>query len=136
MINSQVYDRLKSHIWELGRFGVIGVIKTIIGLIIIFVPYNLWGVNYILCNIAGYFVGFVIGFILHKNWVFKSNKIWDTELIPYFVTFCIGYIINIMLLVLFVKKLMINKNISQVIAIFGFTATTYLLNKFWTFAKK
>ena len=133
MINIRTFYTIKKFILELGKFGIVGVLRTIIGLIIIFIPHNIWGVNYILCNIVAYSVGLIVGFILHKKWVFKSNRIWNKEAIPYFVTFCIGYIINMILLILCAEKFMLNKNISQVIAIFGFTTTNYLLNKFWTF---
>ena len=135
MKNSNANHNIKELIPELGRFGIVGVIRTFIGLFIIFVPYNLWGVNYILCNIVSYSVGLIVGFILHKNWVFKSTENWNKEAIPYFVTFGIGYIINMILLILCAEKLKINVNTSQIIAIFGFTTTNYLLNKFWTFRK-
>jgi len=133
MTNSNAYYTIKKLLLEFGRFGLVGVIRTILGVIFIFIPYNLWGVNYILCNVAGYSIGFVTGFILHKNWVFKSKGDWNKEAIPYFVTFGIGYIINMILLILCAEKLMLNKNISQIIAICGFSTTNYLGNKFWTF---
>lgn len=133
MLNSVTFYTIKKLILELGRFGLVGVIRTIIGLFIIFVPYNLWGVNYVLCNIVAYSAGLIIGFILHKKWVFKSKEDWNKEAIPYFITFGIGYIINMILLILCAEKLMLDKNISQVIAICGFTTTNYILNKFWTF---
>ena len=40
---------------------------------------------------------------------------------------------KMLLLVLFAEILLINKNISQYIALFSFTSTNYLLNKLWTF---
>ena len=136
MINSSVYQNVvKQLILEFGRFGIVGVIRTFLGIIIVFVPYNLWGVNYILCNIIGYSIGLITGFILHKKWVFKSQGEWHKEVVPYLVTFGIGYLVNIILLLFSVEKLGLNKNLSQVIAICGFTITNYLGNKFWTFRK-
>lgn len=128
--------KLKDFILELGRFGIVGALRTIIGLLIIFIPYNFFGINYLLCNIVAYIVGLLIGFILHKRWVFKSIGDWKEETFPYLATFAIAFIINMLLLVLFAEIIIINKNISQIIALFGFTSTSYLLNKFWTFNKE
>ena len=136
MTNSSVYQNAVKLILEFGRFGIVGVIRTILGIIIIFVPYNLWGVNYVLCNIVASSIGLIIGFILHKKWVFKSQGKWDKEVIPYLVTFGMGFLVNMMLLLFSAEKLELNKNISQVIAICGFTTTNYLGNKFWTFRQK
>jgi len=128
-----IFSNIVKLIFELGRYGLVGVIRLLIGVIFIFIPYNLWGVNYILCNVVGYSIGLIVGFILHKRWVFKSKENWNKEAIPYFVTFGIAYIINMILLILCAEKLMLDKNISQVIAICGFTTTNYLVNKYWTF---
>lgn len=130
-----MYKEAPELILEVARFGIVGVIRAILAIILIFVPYNLWGVNYILCNIVGYSIGLVIGFILHKKWTFKSQGDWNEEVAPYLVTFGVGYLVNMTLLLLFAEKLALNKNISQVIAICGFATTNYLGNKFWTFRK-
>ncbi|HIE30180.1 TPA: GtrA family protein [Candidatus Poribacteria bacterium] len=135
MTNSSVYQNAIKLILEFGRFGLVGIIRTFLGIIFIFVPYNLWDVNYVLCNIVGYSVGLITGFILHKRWTFRSQGEWDKEAIPYLVTFGVGYLVNMILLLLSAEKLRLNKNISQVIAICGFTTTNYLGNKFWTFRK-
>jgi putative flippase GtrA len=136
MTNSSVYQNAVKLILEIGRFGIVGVIRTILGITIIFVPYNLWGVNYVLCNIVGYSIGLITGFILHKKWAFKSHGEWNKEVIPYFVTFGVGFLVNMILLLLFAERLGLNKNISQVLAICGFTITNYLGSKFWTFRKR
>ncbi len=133
--NSPVYQNAIKLVVELGRFGIVGVIRTILGAIIVFVPYNLWGVNYVLCNIVGCSVGLIVGFILHKKWAFKSQREWSKEVIPYFVTFGMAFLVNMILLLFFAERLGINKNISLVIANCGFTTTNYLGNKFWTFRK-
>jgi putative flippase GtrA len=135
MMNSSVYQNAVKLISELVRFGIVGVIRAIIGIIFIFVPYNLWGVNYVLCNIIGYSISLITGFILHKKWAFKSQGDWNKEVVPYLVTFGVGYLVNMILLLFCAEKLGLNKNISQVIAIMGFTTTNYLGNKFWTFRK-
>ena len=135
MKNSSVYQNAVKLLLEFGRFGIVGVIRTILGIIIIFVPYYLWGVNYVLCNIIGYSIGLITGFILHKKWAFKSQGNWNKEVVPYLVTFGVGYLINMILLLFSAEKLELNKNISQVIAICGFTTANYWGNKFWTFRK-
>ena len=136
MMNSSVYQNTVKLIPELVRFGMVSITRTILGIFIIFVPYNLWGANYILCNIASYSIGLIVGFVLHKKWTFRSHRDWNEEVIPYVVIFGAGFLVNIVLLFLFAEGLNLNKNVSQVIAICGFTTTNYFGNKFWTFRKR
>lgn len=132
-MSNAIYRSTVKLILEFGRFGVVGVLRTIIAVIIVFVPHNLWGVNYILCNVVGFSVALVTGFILHKTWAFKSRGRWNREVLPYLVIFGIGFLVNMALLLLLGEKLELNKNFCLVIASIAFTITNYLGNKFWTF---
>lgn len=120
---------------EFSKFVIVGIIRTIMGMVIVFIPYNVWGVNYILCNVVGYSVALVTGFIMHRKWAFESQNRWTNEIIPYLATFGLGFLVNMILLLIFAEKLGMNKNISLVIASGGFTLTNYLGNKLWTFRK-
>ena len=124
---------MKNLVFEISSFLTVGMIRTIVGLTLIFVPYNVWGVNYVLCNIIGYSAGLIIGFILHRTWTFKSKAKWQKEVVPYLIIFGIGYLVNMILLLFSAEGLGLNKNLSQIIAIAGFTISNYLGNKFWTF---
>jgi putative flippase GtrA len=120
---------------EFSKFVIVGIIRTIMGMVIVFIPYNVWGVNYILCNVVGYSVALVTGFIMHRKWAFESHNRWTKEIIPYLATFGLGFFVNMILLLIFAEKLGMNKNISLVIASCGFTLTNYFGNKLWTFRK-
>jgi len=134
--NGSIYQNTVRLLLEFGRFGIVSVIRAILAILIVFVPYNLWGVNYVLCNITGYSIGLLVGFILHRKWTFRSHGNWNAEVMPYLVIFGAGFLVNIVLLFLFAEGIELNKNVSQVIAICGFTTTNYLGNKFWTFSER
>lgn len=129
----------KSHGWldalalEIARFGLVGALRAAIGLLILFVPYNYFGVSYVICNIAAYSVGFLLGFVLHKHWVFGSKKAWRYEVLPYMVMFGAGYAANLGVLLLFAALVGFGKNVSQLLAAGAFTTINYVGNKFWTF---
>lgn len=131
--NIPLYRSLTRLILEFGKFGVVSIMRTIIGIAIILIPYNLWGINYIICNVAGYSIGLIVGFTLHKTWTFRSQGKWSKEALPYLVSFGIGFLGNIVLLLLLAEKLRINKNVSLVLATLGFTIINYLGCKFWVF---
>jgi len=132
-LNQVFIKKIVHRTFEIIRFVCVGLFRTIVGLSIIFTSYNLLHFNYIISNVAGYGVGFIMGFVLHKKWTFRSDRDWSGEVIPYAVIFGIGYLINLVILLFCVEILKINKNASQLIAVTGFTAFNYLGNSFWTF---
>ena len=127
---------LRHRGFEILRFAAVGLLRSILGFGLIFVLYNLFHVHYILSNIAGYLAGFIAGFFLHKTWTFKSKKHWNRELTPYLIMFGIGYGVNFVLLLLCINHWHLNPNLSQLIAVLGFTSVNYLGNSLWTFRHK
>lgn len=62
---------------------------------------ELLGIWYILSSSAGYTAGFVISFILNRNWSFKSKGNVVRQLLLYFLLFLINLALSNLLLYLF-----------------------------------
>lgn len=125
--------RLGSLVKEFGRFSLVGALRTLVGVGLLYLLPNVLGVDFIVSNVIVYTIGLAMGFLLHKNWVFQSRKMWKTEILPYLVSFAVGYLFNVGLLLLQVNILGMNKNVAQVIAMAGFSLVNYVVNKAWTF---
>ena len=71
----ELYIRYKDFIMEVVHFGIVGVINTLMGLVIMEVLYNLVHLNYYLSSGISYFVGSVFSYHANGKLTFKvENK--------------------------------------------------------------
>lgn len=127
------FNEIKRFFGELFRYSMVGTVRLILTVLFIFVPQNLWEVNYILANLTGYAVILSLGFVLHKHWAFKSEGDWRNEAVLYLLAFLVSYLLNLGILVFAGELLHLGENISQGMAIATFSVTNFLMNKFWAF---
>lgn len=78
-------------LWQLVRYGAVGVMNTLLTLIVIYVFKSLLGINLWISNASGYIAGFINSFFLNKRWVFKSDRHFFRESILFVVGFLICY---------------------------------------------
>lgn len=127
-------DRFGNVFGQLVKYGLVGVINTLITMIILFVLQNVFGVSYKLANAAGYVAGFINSFVLNKIWTFKGNqKSTFSQFIRFALVFAVCYAIQLGLVVLLVEKVHIEKNISQLVGMVFYTLIGFLFNKVFTF---
>jgi putative flippase GtrA len=126
-------QRIRSILNEFIRYGIVGVLRTLLGFGLLYILSNVLGANYILSNIIVYSVGLALGFFLHKRWAFRSSRKWKIEIIPYLVSFALAYSANILTLILLAESFHIDHTISQGASMFVFIIISYLVNKLWTF---
>ena len=112
----------------LTRHAGAGIVNTLVGFAVIFSAMHL-GLSPLLSNVAGYAVGFVLGFVISKKFVFRSNGHLVTESILYLIAFAISFGFN--LLVLQVALMYFNLDVisSQIVAAVAFTLLMYLLSR-------
>ncbi|HXK37227.1 MAG TPA: GtrA family protein [Candidatus Paceibacterota bacterium] len=124
---------LRATIHEFVRYGMIGVVRTLIGAGLLYVLPSVLGLNYILSNVIVYSIGLALGFFLHKRWAFRSNRRWSKEAVPYLVSFAVAYAANMLTLVLLAESLRVDTIIAQGAGMTVFILINYLANKYWTF---
>ncbi|MDT8715684.1 GtrA family protein [Clostridium sp. 19966] len=116
------------------KFAIVGASNTLITLI----AYNIlikFGVNYILANIIGYFVGMLNGFVWSKNWVFDATEAASKLFFKFVLVNLLSLGFSTLALSFLVSSLTINKTIAQLITTVGTVLINYVLNKIWTFKK-
>lgn len=70
-----LYEMYKAFIMEVIHFGIVGVINTMMGLVIMGVLYNLIHMNYYLSSGLSYFIGSVFSYYANGKLTFKvENK--------------------------------------------------------------
>jgi putative flippase GtrA len=133
-----MHNKLSSSDWQneaiyLSRYAGSGVINTIIGFLVIFSSMAL-GCSPLLSNVAGYAVGFILGFVFSKKFVFRSNGHLVTEGVRYLLVFIVSFLLN--LLVLHWTLFYMNAVVSQLVAAATYTFLMYTLTRLFVFKAK
>jgi len=115
------------------KYGIVGVINTLITLSVIFLLMNGFDVNYLISNIVGYMLGFINSFILNKLWTFKSKGKLKNELFLFIIAFLVCYGAQLLFLIFLIEGLDFSAEISQIIAMAFYTILNFLGNKYFTF---
>lgn len=116
------------------KFGLVGVLNTIIT-IIIFNALRFLGVNMIGANIIGFIGGMINSYFWNNRWVFKSNSKEISTIIKFIIVNLIVMGINTFILILLVENIGLNETIAQGLALILTTAVNFIGNKLWTFNK-
>lgn len=112
------------------RFLGSGVINTLLGFGIIF-ALMAGGIEPLWANITGYAAGFVIGFLLSRNFVFRRNGKFMGQGLRYLLSFTICFALN--LFVLHAGLQYMAAISAQVLASAAYTVSMFLLARLWIY---
>ncbi|WP_207745889.1 GtrA family protein [Clostridium sp. D53t1_180928_C8] len=129
-------DTLENGINKFIKFGLVGVLNTLINWII-FAVLNFVGVYYIVANIIAYAIATANSYIWNSKWVFKYNgKDKKETTIKFVILNLIGLALNTAILYFLVDILLFNKLIGLVITTVIVMVINYIVNKIWVFKEK
>ena len=116
---------------------IFGILTTIVNIVSFFLFNKLF--NYKLSNIIAFILAIVFAYITNKKYVFESKKEEKTEIIKEFIFF-IGsrlftFVLDMLLMVLFIEALFMNVLISKIIANIFVIILNYILSKKLVFKK-
>lgn len=140
----------KKTLIQLIKYGVIGVLNTLITLVTFYVLNTLAGWDYVPANVVGYVLGVINSFLWNRNWVFKTKNNFMREAMLFVCGFFLCWMIQMgvswfMLEGLDMKHMdeiswlpMKNtgQNIVMVIAMVFYTISNYIYNRTITFREK
>ena len=137
---------------QLLKYGVIGVMNTLITLVSFYLLNTKLGVPYGPSNIIGYVLGVVNSFLWNRNWVFKTKNNFKRELLLFVCGFliclalqlCVSWILLEGLdwknlpddIIPFFPMQKAGQNIVMVLAMVVYTLANYAYNRFVTFRVK
>ena len=125
---------MKKAIKQAIKYGVVGVINTLITAVVIWIMMKLLGCSDVVSNIVGYIAGVLNSFIWNKKWTFKSTEKWVGSAIRFGVVFGVCYLLQLGLLVFVLDTyLPIDPYYNQLIAMAFYTVINFVMNKFYTF---
>jgi putative flippase GtrA len=125
----------KEFIKETFRFGVVGILNTIVGYGSYFILIKLH-VFYIVASLCSHIFGVINSYFWNKYYTFKSVKKSTPELIRFLSVYTITFIINLGILTFLIEKLKIEKEVAGFTTLCIVTAISFLGHRFWSFNKK
>ncbi len=126
----------KKTFWQLVRFGIVGIMNTLITLIIIYILQEICFVDYKIANAIGYIAGVINSFFWNKLWVFKKlNSNFIPEIALFLISFGTCYGVQFIALLILVEGLQIPDMWAQLLGMVIYTLCNFTLNKFITFKK-
>ncbi len=81
----------KTTIIQFIKYGIVGVINTLITLGVIFLCKSIIGINPMISNALGYIAGVINSFLWNKTWVFHSDGSYRREAMKFLMGFGICY---------------------------------------------
>lgn len=127
-------SRWNTEFVYLGRYVGSGSLNTMTGFAVIFLL--MWlGLSPFLANVAGYTVGFILGFVLTKKFVFRSNGHFVAESFRYLIAFLISFLVNLLVLRLSIDAMKLNVVAAQVVAAGSYTLLMYFLTRLFVFVR-
>ncbi|WP_407645038.1 GtrA family protein [Diaphorobacter caeni] len=87
----------------------------------------------VLSNLTGYIFGLVLGYILNKNWTFKSKESSYSEMLRYAVVIVTSYIANVGLVYLSTTHLQLSPYLAQPLGMVTYTGLTFIGCKIFVF---
>ena len=142
----------KKTLVQLFKYGIIGVMNTLITAISFYLLNTWLRVPYGPANIIGYVLGVINSFVWNRNWVFKTKKNVKREALLFGVGFIICWILQggVSLLLLegfgwknlpvdtipFLPMEKAGQNIVMIISMVVYTIANYVYNRTVTFKDK
>jgi putative flippase GtrA len=120
------------------RFGLAGLANTLVGGAAILALQLGFGVNAHLANAGGYAVGMIMGFFLSRSFVFGSSDRSSGVALRYGAAIAGAFGLNQFVLAALAGYMTSPGRVAlaQGVAVATYTATLFLLSRFWVFAPR
>lgn len=132
-------EKIKNWISQFIKFGMVGVVNTVLGLVIYWILVNL-GVHYLIANATEFLITVAISYVLNNLLTFrepgkKPEWSFKTLLKSYTSYLSTGIGLASVLLWFWNDILGVNQNLAPVLNLFVTVPLNFLLNKLWVYRK-
>lgn len=123
------------------RFGIVGIINTIVGMTVMFVMFNLLGCGYWVSSAANYIARSIVSYFLNRNFTFNSTSKHSKTLVPFVLNIVICYLIAYGVAKPFIAYVMagaaarLQGNVALIAGTVLFIVLNYLGQRFFVFRK-
>lgn len=75
------------------KFGMVGILNTIVGTAIMFFAYNVLHVGYWISSALNYIIGSILSYIMNKRFTFESKKRSKKEIFRFVINISACYLV-------------------------------------------
>lgn len=86
-------DDAISGIRQFLKFGLVGILNTVIGTAVMFFSYNVLGLGYWLSSALNYIVGSICSYVLNKRFTFESRRKSKSEIFRFIINISTCYLV-------------------------------------------
>jgi putative flippase GtrA len=115
------------------RFGVVGLLNTVLGLAIIFAAKAFLGLGDLAANLLGYGLGLVCSFVLNRYWTFRHKGHPFVAFWRFGIAFAVAYVVNLVTVFGLRDAMAVNSYLAQAGGIVPYTISFYLLSAYYVF---
>lgn len=130
-------DKLAGQLKELFRYGIAGLLATMINIVVYVLLAEYVGINYLIANAIAWVCAFLFAFFSNKNWVFKHNHVNQEKARKEFAEFLgvrlFTAALDMIMIWLFVGVFSWNGTVSKIIDNIVVIAVNYVASKFFIF---
>lgn len=120
-------------IQQLVRFGVTGLLSNSI-IYLGYLAVTWVGMGHKSAMTLCYLLGILMSFVLNRSWTFRSRTNTTPALLRYGIVYFSGYIVNFLILYIFVDFYGFPHQLVQGAAILTLAVAFFLAQKFWIFS--
>lgn len=125
-----------------GKFLIVGVLNTFVGMTVMFTAYNIFHLNYWVSSVSNYVVGSVLSYFLNKYFTFKNEKKSWQQIVIFVVNISVCYVIAyglakpLTLWILEGYEKRVQENVSMLIGMGFFVLLNYFGQRLIVFRKQ
>ena len=105
-------ENIIGNIRQIFKFGLVGILNTVVGTTIMFLAYNVLNLGYWLSSALNYIVGSVLSYFLNKYFTFGSRRRSNMEVIRFLINILLCYLLAYGLALPFVRNFILTIGIS------------------------
>ena len=123
--NGRALPGLRGLIRQSLRFGVVGLVNTVLGLAAIYGLMFFFGAGAAVANAVGYAIGLGVSFALNSTWTFNSTRRIAHVLPKYVLTATACYLLNLGVVVVSTTHLSANAYLAQLLGVGIYTVCMF-----------
>lgn len=123
------------HIALLWRYGIVGIIASIIHFCVAYVFYEWIHVRFLMAHFLGFLCGLIVAYLGHYFYSFRDNAAHSRRFPKFLITTSAALLLHQFGAQIMVKYLLLDYS-TQVLPLLVISVPiiTFLLNKFWVFS--
>lgn len=123
---------MKTTLSQFFRYGLVGLFSNAL-CYLVYLAITTAGIEHKLAMTLLYAAGVAQTFFFNKRWSFKHSGTQGPALLRYCASYALGYLINLVALLVLVDDLGYPHQIVQGILVLSLAVLLFLLQKFWVF---